>query len=239
MYTGYQTVKQKVKTVYTVDQNGYERRCMKKFDSVSRFHREVVAYYIQKYDLNRVGDMVGGTFADDASLQYLLGDVSEKARSRYCRTTYRSMFGDAIMISTDSQIDNLIVLCPPGYRGIPTMRFLRNGGLATVCGVGLDAVKRSIAFEKNAVEIRTCFSDEKTWYLMTFAVRAGKTHHGLGSDILRPVLEWMDKNHYSVYLETHKTVNVEMYKHFGFRVADTCFIPGSQIKQYGMLRPAR
>lgn len=239
MYTGYQTVKQKVKTVYTVDQNGYERRCMEKFDPVSRFHREVVAYYIQKYDLNRVGDMVGGTFADDASLQYLLGDVSEKARSRYCRTTYRSMFGDAIMISTDSEIDNLIVLCPPGYRGIPTMRFLRNGGLATACGVGLDAVKRSIAFEKNAVEIRTCFSDEQTWYLMTFAVRAGKTHHGLGSEILRPVLEWMDKNHYSVYLETHKTVNVEMYKHFGFRVADTCFIPGSQIKQYGMLRPAR
>lgn len=239
MYTGYQTVKQKVKTVYTVDQNGYERRCMEKFDPVSRFHREVVAYYIQKYDLNRVGDMVGGMFADDASLQYLLGDVSEKARSRYCRTTYRSMFGDAIMISTDSEIDNLIVLCPPGYRGIPTMRFLRNGGLATVCRVGLDAVKRSIAFEKNAVEIRTCFFNEKTWYLMTFAARAGKTHHGLGSEILRPVLDWMDKNHYSVYLETHKTVNVEMYRHFGFRIADTCFIPGSEVKQYGMLRPAR
>ena len=87
---------------------------MKKYDSVSRFHREVAAYYIQKYDLNRVGEMVGGTFADDASLQHLLGDVSEKARSRYCQTTYRSMFGDAIMISTDTKNDNLIVLCPPG-----------------------------------------------------------------------------------------------------------------------------
>ena len=30
-----------------------------------------------------------------------------------------------------------------------------------------------------------------------------------------------------------------MYEHFGFQVADTCFIPESQIKQYGMLRPAR
>ena len=212
---------------------------MKKYDSFSRFNREVVAYYIQKYDLNRVREMVGGTFADDASLQYLLGDVSEKARSRYCQTTYRSMYGEAIMISTESKIDNLIVLCPPGYRGIPTMRFLRSGGIGVAFGLGLGAMKRSIAFEKNAVEIRNRYSDDKTWYLMTFAVRAGKTHHGLGSEILRQVLDWMDKNHYSVYLETHKAVNVELYEHFGFQVADTCFVPGSQIKQYGMLRAAR
>ena len=212
---------------------------MKKYDSVSRFHREVVAYYIQEYDLKRVGEMVGGTFADDTAVKYLLGDVSEKTRSRYCQTTYRSMFGDAIMISTDAAIDNLIVLCPPGYRGIPTMRFLRSGGLATVFGLGLGAMKRSIAFEKNAVAVRNRYSDDKTWYLMTFAVRAGKTHQGLGSAILRPILEWMDKNHYSVYLETHKAVNVEMYEHFGFQVVDTCMVPGSQIKQYGMLRTAR
>ena len=212
---------------------------MKKYDSVSRFHREIAAYYIQQSDLNRVGEMVGGTFADDASLQHLLGDVSEKARSRYCQTTYRSMFGDAIMISTDAAIDNLIVLCPPGYRGIPTMRFMRNGGLITACSVGLGAIKRSIAFEKNAVAVRNRYSDDKTWYLMTFAVRAGKTHQGLGSAILRPILEWMDKNHYSVYLETDKAVNVEMYEHFGFQVVDICMVPGSQIKQYGMLRAAR
>ena len=212
---------------------------MKKNDSVSRFHREVVAYYIQEYDLKRVGEMVGGTFADDTAVKYLLGDVSEKTRSRYCQTTYRSMFGEAIMISTDSEIDNLIVLCPPGYRGIPTMRFMHNGGLITACRVGLGAIKRSIAFEKNAVAVRNRYSDDKTWYLMTFAVRAGKTHQGLGSAILRPVLEWMDKNHYSVYLETDKAVNVEMYEHFGFQVVDICMVPGSQIKQYGMLRTAR
>ena len=99
------------------------------------------------------------------------------------------------MISTDSEIDNLIVLCPPGYRGIPTMRFLRSGGISAVCKIGLSAMKRSITFEKNAVEVRKRFSDDRTWYLMTFAVRAGKTHHGLGSEILRPVLEGMDKNH--------------------------------------------
>ena len=212
---------------------------MKKNDSVSRFHREVVAYYIQEYDLKRVGEMVGGTFADDTAVKYLFGDVSEKTRNRYCQTTYRSMFGDAIMISTDAAIDNLIVLCPPGYRGIPTMRFLRSGGLATVFGLGLGAMKRSIAFEKNAVAVRNRYSDDKTWYLMTFAVRAGKTHQGLGSAILRPILEWMDKNHYSVYLETDKAVNVEMYEHFGFQVVDICMVPGSQIKQYGMLRTAR
>ena len=212
---------------------------MKENDSVSRFHREVVAYYIQEYDLKRVGEMVGGTFADDTAVKYLFGDVSEKTRNRYCQTTYRSMFGDAIMISTDAAIDNLIVLCPPGYRGIPTMRFLRSGGLATVFGLGLGAMKRSIAFEKNAVAVRNRYSDDKTWYLMTFAVRAGKTHQGLGSAILRPILEWMDKNHYSVYLETDKAVNVEMYEHFGFQVVDICMVPGSQIKQYGMLRTAR
>lgn len=212
---------------------------MNKDDLFCRFQKEVPAFYIPKSYMKRVGDMVGGTFFDDPSLQYLLGDASEKVCSRYCQTTYRSMLGDAIMISSNSKIDNLIIMCPPGYRGIPTMRFLCNGGLATACRVGLGAIKRSVVFEKNAVEVRNRFSDNRTWYLMTFAVRAGKTHRGLGSAILRPVLEWMDKNHNSVYLETHKEVNVEMYEHFGFQLVDVCMIPGTQKKQYGMLRPAR
>ncbi|MGN0806788.1 MAG: GNAT family N-acetyltransferase [Candidatus Coproplasma sp.] len=189
--------------------------------------------------MNCVGEMVGKTFADDGALRYLLGDISEKVRSRYCKTTYQAMLGDAIMISSDSDIDNLIVLCPPGYRGIPTMRFLLNGGISTLCGVGLSAIKRSVAFEKNAVEVRKRFSDDRTWYLMTFAVREGKKGQRLGSKILRPVLEWMDNNRYSVYLETHKKVNVEIYEHFGFKTVDTCTIPGSEIKQYGLLRPSR
>lgn len=206
---------------------------------IERFRQEVPAYYIQKSDMKRLGDMVGGTFADDGAIRYLLGDISDRARSRYCRTTYRSMFGDAVMLSTDARLDNLIVLCPPGYGGIPTLRFLRSGGIGTVFSVGLGAIRRSIAFEENAVAVRNRFSDDKTWYLMTFAVRYGKTHHGLGSEIMYPVLEWMDKNGYALYLETHKTVNVEMYEHYGFQLMDTCTVPGSQILQYGMVRPAK
>lgn len=102
--------------------------------------------------------------------------------------------------------------------------------------IGFDAIKRSVAFESNAVKIRNRFSNERTWYLMTFAVRAEKTNHGLGSKIMRPALEWLEKNNYSVYLETHKTVNVEIYEHFGFKVMDTCMIPDTQTKQYGLLK---
>ena len=209
---------------------------MKKHELISQFQNEVNGYYIQKSDLNRLGEMISGTFTTDPSLNHLLGNVSEKVRTEYCRTVYRAMFGDAVMISSDENIDNLLVLCPPGYRGVPTIRFLLSGGLKVAFSIGFDAIKRSIAFEDNAVKIRNRFSTGKTWYLMTFAVRAGKTNQGLGSKIMRPALEWLDRNNYSVYLETHKTVNTEIYEHFGFKIVDTCMIPGTQTKQYGLLR---
>lgn len=201
-----------------------------------RFQKDVRAYYITKRDINRVGKMVGDTFTDDPAIRFLISSSTAKVYEKYFQTVYRSMLGDAIIISSDSEINNLVVLCPPGYDGIPTLRFLLNGGLDVVLGLGLDGVKRSFAFEKNTVEVRKRFSDENTWYLMTFAVEAGKTHQGLGSAILRPVLEWIDKNRYSLYLETHKAVNIEIYEHYGFQTVDTCMVPGSQIKQYGMIR---
>ncbi len=41
---------------------------MKKHELISQLQNEVNGYYIQKSDLNRLGEMISGTFTTDPSL---------------------------------------------------------------------------------------------------------------------------------------------------------------------------
>lgn len=50
------------------------------------------------------------------------------------------------------------------------------------------------------------------------------------------MLEYCDRVKTSVYLETNKEMNVDIYKHFGFEVALQGNVPKSDVEHYAMLK---
>ena len=54
--------------------------------------------------------------------------------------------------------------------------------------------------------------------------------------LITPVLEYAGKNQIPVVLETHNPSNVGLYEHFGFFLVKTITHPGTEIKQYCMIR---
>lgn len=53
---------------------------------------------------------------------------------------------------------------------------------------------------------------------------------------MRAFLQDMDERQTACHLETHKLVNTEIYKHFGFTIVNIDTVPDGTDKQYAMLR---
>jgi ribosomal protein S18 acetylase RimI-like enzyme len=62
---------------------------------------------------------------------------------------------------------------------------------------------------------------EPHWYLFTLGTAPEHQGHGVGSALLRSMLEHIDERGEPVFLESSKERNVPLYSRFGFKVIDT------------------
>ena len=61
---------------------------------------------------------------------------------------------------------------------------------------------------------------------------------GLGSKIMRPMLDHLDEKNQDCYLETLTTGNVEIYKKYGFELKEEIKVPNTDLTLFAMLRTA-
>ncbi|CAN5905733.1 GNAT family N-acetyltransferase [soil metagenome] len=67
--------------------------------------------------------------------------------------------------------------------------------------------------------------EEPHWYLAFLGVEPSEQGKGLGSALLRPVLNRCDAEGVPAWLETTNERNLSLYERHGFRVVDECDIP--------------
>ena len=139
-------------------------------------------------------------------------------------------------VSSDEQINSLLILFPPGLKTVPTMPFLINGGIGLCRNFGASLFLRSLSYESNCQAVKSRYATPDTWYCMCFVVAPQVQGRGIGSQLIRPVLNVMKSNHVSLYLKTNKAVNVDIYKHLGFETVGVSKIPKTDIEQYSMLK---
>ncbi len=205
--------------------------------SINRIFKKTTLYSVQKSDLKRCAELMANAFSTDPSIRHLLGGAERGENDwRYFYTVLKSVFGKSVMLSCDSKLNELLVLFPPKLKAVPTFSFFINGGrkLSALFGKGL--LVRSMRYEANCKRIKKQIISKDTWYCMCFVVSPELQGQGRGSRLIKSALKELDKHNISLYLETHKAVNVEIYKHLGFELRSSTYIPKTKIKQYGMLR---
>ena len=80
---------------------------------------------------------------------------------------------------------------------------------------------------------------EPHWYLATLGVAVGRQGHGMGSALMRPVLEHCDGEGLPCYLESSKERNVPFYRRHGFEVVKQVSLPGDGPPIWTMWREPR
>jgi GNAT superfamily N-acetyltransferase len=74
------------------------------------------------------------------------------------------------------------------------------------------------------------------YYLRLLAVAPAAQGQGVGSALLRPILEICDRDRVPAYLETDTDPNVRFYERHGFRVRDVIPIRGTNMRMRTMWR---
>ena len=202
------------------------------YDSLSQ-----TAYCLQRKDLAAAAKVMAAAFGDDASIRYLLGGESEGTHDwNYFLCVLKAIYGKCVMLSADKQLNSLLVLFPPQLKAVPTIPFLLKGGIGLCRYFGVSLFLRSLRYETNCQAVKSRYAAPGTWYCMCFAVAPQCQGQGICSQLIQPVLQIMERAHVPLYLETHKAVNVEIYRHFGLETVGASTIPRTEILQHSMMK---
>lgn len=125
---------------------------------------------------------------------------------------------------------------PPKCPAPSFIRQARAGMLAIPWHFGLRGFRILDAYDKVARRLHHDHAPMPHWYLAAIGVDAGHQGRGIGSALMRPMLERADRQGLHCWLDTHQESNVRLYQRHGFVVAERVELPGHPIPVYGMLR---
>ena len=166
-------------------------------------------------DKRLVVDILSHSFDDNKSVNYVIKQDS-KRRERLKKLMEYSfdvcyLFGE-VFLSDDKSACALIIL--PDKKKTSFKSILLDVKLIFK-SLGLANIKKTLDRES---KIKRLHPNELMYHLWYIGVEPGHQNKGIGSDLLRDVLNESDKINRPVYLETSTTKNINWYEKFGFRI---------------------
>lgn len=180
--------------------------------------------------------------ASDAYLDYPLhnwisnGKYDEYVSFKIMEISLKTMAEDAVIYADSEEFNGFAAWLPMGFTGSKTLPFLTNGGLNLIFHSGFGIIGRLITYETYAMNLKKEFTGNVDWYLYNLSVKKSAQGKGIAGKLLRPMLEFCDRENIVSYLETNKDTNVSMYEHFGFELAKEEMIPKTPVTHYAMVR---
>ena len=189
---------------------------------------------------NRIKELA--QIAADAYRDYPLhnwfsgGKYDEYVSEKIMEISLKTMSDDAVIYADGEEMNGFAVWLPLGFDGSKTLPFLTNGGLKLIFHSGLRIIGRLLIYETYAMKLKKEFTGNVDWYLYNLSVKKSAQGKGIAGKLLRPMLEFCDKENIVTYLETNKEINVSLYEHFGFELSKKELILKSPVMHYAMVR---
>ncbi|MHC1773749.1 MAG: GNAT family N-acetyltransferase [Flexilinea sp.] len=143
-------------------------------------------------------------------------------------------YGD---VYTTAEISGVIFTLPPGHTKISQSEYIQNGFLLTPLLLGFRDYVRSQECEKFVADTHEKIMDDRPhYYLWGLTVDPGQKRKGIGTALLRPVIEKADVEKKPIYLETHDEKNVAYYQRMGFSLVRKDMFPKFDLAIWCMLR---
>ena len=194
-------------------------------------------YIVKKNQIDRLAAVAADAYRDYPLHNWLTkGKYDAKASDLIMKISLRTMTEDAVIYADSEEINGFAVWLPFGFEGSKTLPFLFNGGLKLILHSGFGIIGRLLTYEKYAMNLKKQFTNNYDWYLYNLSIKKEAQGKGLASKLMRPMLEFCDKERMVTYLETNKASNVELYKHYGFELMKEELIPKSPVTHYAMVR---
>jgi ribosomal protein S18 acetylase RimI-like enzyme len=174
-------------------------------------------------DLARLSRVLARAFADDPVTYYFFPDAGKRPAQ------LPRFFGDLFLhrmalgrdeIYTDDRVQGIASWTPPGMGHTSTTDMLRlMPRMAALWGRRLPRALRGLSF------MEANFPEEPHWHLPFLGVAPEAQGLGIGSSLMRPILERCDRDGVPAYLEASTTRSRALYLRHGFTVLDEVRLP--------------
>ena len=186
----------------------------------------------------RASEVVAAAFFDYPMFTLYFPDPKKRARVLpwylenvlNCALRYGEVY-------TTAEISGVIFTLPPGHTKISQSEYIQNGFLLTPLLLGFRDYVRSQECEKFVADTHEkIMGDRPHYYLWGLTVDPIQKRKGIGTALLRPVIEKADVEKKPIYLETHDEKNVAYYQRMGFSLVRTDMFPKFDLAIWCMLR---
>ncbi len=176
----------------------------------------VTAHAARADDVDRLCHLLAGAFDDDPVLRWLYPERDRRALAApklfRGERTYGIRHGERPL--TDENADlGAALWCPP--------RRWRSGLLyAAACSPAFVhiRVRRLPKLLAGLSQVESAHPSAPHWYLRTLATTPHARGQGVGTALMRPVLDDCDRDTLGAYLESSKERNIVFYERLGFEV---------------------
>lgn len=158
---------------------------------------------------------------------------------KFWKVSLKTMSDKTFFLADSEEANSLAIFSPYEKGGVSIWKYIKAGGLGLLPCMGIKMTKKMTSFEKFALEIKNKHSKPGCWYLYVFVTMPEFRGKGLGSKIMKPMLEYLDEHNQDCYLETLLPINVEIYKKYGFELKEEVHVPNTDLILYAMLRTAK
>ena len=207
---------------------------MNKFDHIAEmknFHE------MTKADIKAFADCLAVSFDGYPLFRYFMPGKDDAENMKFFwKIDLTTILNRMFCVGNSATPDVLGLFAPPGYTDASFLRYVAAGGVGLNFKYSPGMVARSLGFQSFAGKIKKKYSGENCWYLYCLVTRPHLQGKGLCSRLLRPMLEYFDREKCDCYLETFDDDNIPLYEHYGFKICETVRVPKSDLVLRAMLR---
>jgi ribosomal protein S18 acetylase RimI-like enzyme len=176
-------------------------------------------------------------FEGDSLTRWMVPDASKRLNLRYAFETMLrvAVLGGSEAYATSAECEGVAIWMPAGTK--QSMGMLMQAGYPQLpLRCGWRYLLRDSRTMSLCEKLRKKYAPAKHYYLNTLAVDPGAQGRGFATALLEPMLGRLDSEETACYVETQNLKNVEMYRHFGFRLVYETRVPGTEHPLYLMLK---
>ena len=196
-------------------------------------------YVLKNKDIDLMANNLAVSFQGYPLFEYFANNQYNVSKmKKFWKVSLKTMSEKTFFLTDSEDANSLAIFSPYEKGGVSFWKYIKAGGIGMIPKLGIKTVKVMSKFEKFAMEIKNKHAKEGCWYLYVFVTMPEFRGQGLGSQIMRPMLQYLDDNNQDCYLETLLPVNVEIYQKYGFELKEEVKVPDSDLTLYAMLRKA-
>lgn len=201
---------------------------------------ELPAILLRQRDAGIAADILVAAFHDSPLIAYMFPDSArhEKRLRWYFRESvrYAVICGECHLAPSR---DGVVLWLPPVPPALDVWGLLRSGMILAPYMLGQTGFGRMLEVARLVRQYRDDHAPDGHWYLSELAVLPSQQGKGIGTGLVIPVLDRLDSEGLSCYVETSNEDAVAFYKRLGFQVAGSYGLPFDSLRCHCMVRHAQ